>query len=306
MKVDRSHVGWLIFATLATFGLLLLFLANQFPHRLPFPFPLPAFLGPSPPIRRTFGGTPLGLIFGVLALAIFVFAAALGLRRKQRQWPLGNAQWWLRAHLWLSALTLPLVLLHCGFRSGGWHTSGLMILYIVVMASGFFGLFLQQILPRYMRERLPREVVFEAIPYLRRKLAGSAVEMKDELEQVRSESSGTSAPNEVRSPESLARFLEKECIPYLSSKNGRNHRLCREDAARCAFAALRLNVAPVWKPDVERLQKMCDERRMMDSQARLHHLLHGWLLVHVPASLALLVATSWHAIAAMTFLAVPQ
>ena len=41
-------------------------------------------------------------------------------------------------------------------------------------------------------------------------------------------------------------------------------------------------------------------------QTRLHHLLHGWLVVHVPASIALLIGTAWHAIAAVSFMAVPR
>ena len=79
-----------------------LFVANFFPHRLPFAFALPAFLGPSPPLRHTYGGTPLGLIFGAVAFLIFLFAAALGIRKKKRTWPIGNVQWWLKAHLWLN------------------------------------------------------------------------------------------------------------------------------------------------------------------------------------------------------------
>ncbi|MBA2585658.1 MAG: hypothetical protein H0U99_04155, partial [Chthoniobacterales bacterium] len=39
----------------------------------------------------------------------------------------------------------------------------------------------------------------------------------------------------------------------------------------------------------------CDERRMLDLQARLQHWLHGWLFVHVPISFLLLIMTFWHA-----------
>ena len=35
---------------------------------------------------------------------------------------------------------------------------------------------------------------------------------------------------------------------------------------------------------------------------KLHHWLHGWLLLHVPFSFALLVMTVWHIYIVFTFL----
>ena len=54
-------------------------------------------LGEAPPLRNTYGGTPLGLIFGSVAFLIFLFASALGIRKKQRTWPIGSVQFWLKA-----------------------------------------------------------------------------------------------------------------------------------------------------------------------------------------------------------------
>src|SRR5438045_8735934 len=58
-------------------------------------------------------------------------------------------------------------------------TTFLMLLYGVVMVSGFYGLFLQHIMPRLMKERLPAETVFEQIPNIRSKLAVAAEKMRD-------------------------------------------------------------------------------------------------------------------------------
>ncbi|HYR57994.1 MAG TPA: hypothetical protein VEO95_05175, partial [Chthoniobacteraceae bacterium] len=140
MRIDRSHFGWLLFVALGTAAAALLYVANFHPQRLPLPIRLPAFFGEVPPARHTHGGTPLGLIFGSAAFAIFVLAAMLGIRKKQRTWPIGNVRLWLAAHIWLSTLTIPLILFHCGFRFGGPHTTWLMTLYFAVMGSGFFGL----------------------------------------------------------------------------------------------------------------------------------------------------------------------
>ena len=313
MRIDRSHAAWIIFVAIATLAAVLLFTANFYPHRLPFAFSLPVFLGPSPPLRHTFGGTPLGLIFGALAFLIFVFAAALGVRKKKRTWPIGNVQWWLKAHIWLTILTVPLVLFHCGFHFGGWQTSGLMLLYAVVMVSGFVGLALQHFVPGLMRERLSREVIFEEIPYLRGLLVHAATELRDDLKMEQTALAGkaaagatTAADPDERSVSVITRFIAQDCIPYLAARRGERHGLGSARSAAAAFYSLKLNVDPRWKPRIEQLQRWCDERRMMDLQTRYQHLLHGWLIIHVPASFALLVFAAWHTLAAVSFLPAPN
>ena len=46
---------------------------------------------------------------------------------------------------------------------------------------------------------------------------------------------------------------------------------------------------------VERLETFCNERRQLATQERLHRWLHGWLYLHIPLSVALLVTGSAHA-----------
>lgn len=311
MRIDRSHTPWVIFVVLATVASTLLFLANFFPQLLPFPIRLPAFLGEAPPSRNTYGATPLGLIFGSLAFLIFLFASALGIRKKQRTWPIGSVQFWLRAHTWLTILTIPLVLFHCGFHSGGTHATCLMLLYCIVMGAGFFGLALQQFMPRLMKERLPREVVFEQIPHLRARLLDAAHKLRASIaiSQPEPATAGTSAAAptatnpDASSVQALVRFLDRECIPYLSAKRGNRLPLGNERLAANLISTLRLNVDEQWKPQVETVQTWCNERRLMDLQTKYQHWLHGWLIIHVPASFALLVFTAWHACVALRFLA---
>lgn len=313
MKIDRSHIGWIVFVTLATLGCLILYVANFHPHRLPFPIRLPRFLGESPPSRKTFGGTPLGLIFGSVAFLIFLFASALGIRKKKRLWPIGDVQFWLKAHIWLTVFTIPLVLFHCGFHFGGTQTTLLMVLYAVVMGSGFLGLALQQFLPRLMRERLSREVVFEQIPHLRGLLVDAARRLRENITRSKPALAASVPEPAATDPAELAdadtrallRFLDSDCLPYLTAKRGRRHPLGNEYSAAEIFRSLRTNVGGRWKPRIDEMQGWCNDRRMMDLQTRLQHWLHGWLLVHVPASVALLVFTAWHACIAVRFILIP-
>jgi hypothetical protein len=174
-----KHFPWFVFVCLATVAACLLYIGNFHPQRMPAGIRLPPSLIQTPTEHHTVGGTPLGLAFGAISLGIFVFAALLSLRKKIPLWRVGTVQRWLRAHIWLTFLTVPLVILHSGFRWGGPMTTLLMALYAVVMVSGIYGLVLQHLMPRLMKERLPAETVFEQIPHIRAQLCVAAEKMRD-------------------------------------------------------------------------------------------------------------------------------
>src|SRR6202045_88868 len=176
---NRAHVPWFIFVLLATAFAAWLYTGNFAPENLPAGLRLPLPFVQKPSDLRSVGGTPLGLIFGAISLSIFVFAALLGVRKKVVLWRVGNLQRWLRAHIWLTLLTIPLVILHSGFRLGGPMTTLLMALFAIVMVSGIYGLVLQHLMPNLMKERLPAETVFEQIPHIRAQLAIAAEKMRD-------------------------------------------------------------------------------------------------------------------------------
>jgi hypothetical protein len=178
---NRAHAPWFIFVLLATALAAWLYIGNFAPQNLPTGLRLPDSLVQKPSDHRSVGGTPLGLIFGAVSLSIFVFAALLGVRKKVVLWRIGNLQRWLRAHIWLTLLTIPLVILHSGFRLGGPMTTLLVVVYVIVMVSGIYGLALQHQLPRIMKERLPAETVYEQIPHIRAQLFVAATKMRDSL-----------------------------------------------------------------------------------------------------------------------------
>jgi hypothetical protein len=180
MRINNwKHFPWFVFVCLATIAACLLYVGNFHPERMPAGIHLPPSLIQTPTEHHTVGGTPLGLTFGAISLGIFVFAALLNLRKKVPLWRVGTLQRWLRAHIWLTFLTIPLIILHSGFRLGGPMTTLLMALYALVMVSGIYGLVLQHVMPRLMKERLPAETVFEQIPHIRAQLCVAAEKMRD-------------------------------------------------------------------------------------------------------------------------------
>ena len=195
MRINNwRHIPWIIFVLLATFAAGLLYVGNFHPDRMPAGIHLPPSLVQTPTEHHTVGGTPLGLWFGSISLGIFIFAALLSLRKKIPLWRVGTVQRWLRAHIWLTLLTIPLIILHSGFRLGGPMTTLLMALYAIVMVSGIYGLFLQHLMPRLMKERLPAETVFEQIPHIRGQLAVAAEKMRDSFKPAPPKKPDAAAP----------------------------------------------------------------------------------------------------------------
>src|SRR5438128_9389486 len=192
--VNRAHLPWFIFVVAATFFAIWLYIGNFTPQTLPSALRLPDSLLQKPSEYRRVGGTPLGLIFGAIALSIFVFAALLGVRKKLMLWRVGTVQRWLRAHIWLTLLTIPLVILHTGFRLGGPMTTLLIGLYAIVMVSGIYGLALQHQMPRIMMERLPAESVYEQIPHIRAQLYAAAQKMHDSFKPAPPKKADAGAP----------------------------------------------------------------------------------------------------------------
>ncbi|MGB8659006.1 MAG: hypothetical protein WCD34_01170, partial [Candidatus Acidiferrum sp.] len=133
MHIDRTQRGWAI----ASLVILAVLMAVYVAHAVNAP-------------ERPSGGSALGLMFGVIGFGFMIFAALLGARKRVPVWRIGRAQAWMRGHLWLGLLSLPVILFHGGFHFGGTLTSVLMWLLIITVVSGVFGAVLQHYVPRVM------------------------------------------------------------------------------------------------------------------------------------------------------------
>jgi len=112
------------------------------------------------------GGSVPGLWFGIAGSTLMVFAGLIAARKRVPKWRIGSAQFWLRGHLWLGTLSIPLILFHAGFRWGGLLEQLLLLVLAGVVASGAFGLLLQQVLPRQMTARVPLETFYAQVPHV--------------------------------------------------------------------------------------------------------------------------------------------
>ena len=306
MRIDETHRVWFIGSLAA---LLLAAAAYVFYSR-------GAPQGPN-------GGTTAGLMYGSTAFAFMIFAGLLGARKKVPIWRIGRAQSWMRAHLWLGFLSFPLILFHSGFRFGVGLTKGLMWIFVVVFVSGIVGTILQHFMPRLTTQRIPLETIYEQIGRVRSQLVAEAqtivleassvlagsVSHASKQQRAASASAGTMGGLTVASglqmdegaSVQLQEFFSREMKPYLEQGGARGITMADRGRSQAMFQQLRLLLPPHLLPSVEDLENICEEKRELDQQARYHRILHGWLLVHIPLSYALLLLGAVHAVMALRY-----
>jgi hypothetical protein len=210
----------------------------------------------------------LGLAFGIGAALVFVFEMLYPARRP-RAWPLGTAQAWVQAHVYLGLLALVAVLLHAGLRwphgAMGW---ALLLLSAWVTLTGLAGVWLQKWIPAALAEGLRIEALFERIP-------GLLADLVSEADALMQDASDT-----------LEGFYRRDVRPALETLRPSwafllDVRAGRERALE-PFRRIAPFVEAEEKPKVDDLMGLLADKMELDAQYSLQRLLRRWLLLHVP------------------------
>jgi hypothetical protein len=314
------HRSWFVLTLIALVAMAVLYaLAAVAAHELP-------------------GGASLvGFAFGVVGGAIILFECFLWARKKYlRSWRLGRTQTWMRAHIWLGLWTVPLLVLHSGFHWGGTLSTVLLALLLIVVASGIWGLFLQQWLPRRMLDEAPAETIYGQIDHVVRSLADDAERLvlatcgseeeghttrHQEAEVAEQAAKGFLTIGAVRSAgrvhgrvlatvvptapiaetEALRAFFHETIQPFLRAGLVASSPLRYTSRAAALFQDLQARLPATAHPAARALQSICDQRRQLAEQARLQWWLHSWLWVHLPLSASLLLLMLVHIFVALKY-----
>lgn len=271
------------------------------------------------------GGSLYGLAYGLAGWLIIVFGVSLAAKRKKPNLKIGSGKAWLTAHVWLSLLCVPIVFVHAAFAMRGVLAGLVAVLFAIVILSGIYGLTLQQFLPSRMRDNLLRETVLDEIPSMLYQLALEA-SMKVRAAVLAEGWDGPvpaalerPVPPDAEAPKAppataaevqfrpgtkpLVDFYSHQIRPFIEGKSTTG--LESAQSRKHCFNHLRSMVPDDVYETVEDLESICRERADLARQQQLHRLLHGWLYVHVPISVMLLVAVTVHAIQAIRFVGLP-
>jgi hypothetical protein len=254
------------------------------------------------------GGSWPGLAFGAAGSIAMLVSMTLA-ARKRRYFETGKVSLWMQAHVWFGFISYPLILYHAGgFVWGGPLTQAIMWLFTFVMISGIFGLVLQNIIPTRLIRSTPAETIYDQIDHVLVKIREEANAIAKPILAQQSEALIQSGAGGVATlpATSLASapfvpFYSGQILPFLAEEFRSRSPLARDPSSKAAFDQWRAELPKDLERAVDRLQSLVDERRQLHHQRRLHHWLHGWLLMHVPLSYLLIVLGAVHAVVAFRF-----
>ncbi|MEX0893230.1 MAG: hypothetical protein WEB88_13775 [Gemmatimonadota bacterium] len=226
--------------------------------------------------------SPLGLGLGVAAalslLAVMLYSARRAMPAVRR---LGPTRTYLQVHLWGGTLFFLLFLYHTGFGlpSGG-MVAGLWLLSLWVVLTGAVGLFLQRAVPQVLNTTSSFEVHLERIPGL-----------VDEL-RARAEAKVAESDPRVRS------WFQKRVAPVMAGPRVTYRELFRSPAAHLRgtreVELLKCTLEAEDAAVVDEVQGLRVTKHEMDVHYTLQRVLRGWLVLHLPAAVALLALVVLH------------
>jgi hypothetical protein len=205
------------------------------------------------------------------------------------------------------------------------------VLFSLVILSGVFGLVMQQFLPRMMLERVSAETIYAQIDHVSRLWCDDAEELVAAVcGGEHSQTAAAEDPAEHQSYGVVAAFrsvsgiqgktLETRSVmgevpgaevvreeflrvirPYVRGEDGGKSPLLSGVVAARFFSTLRGQTPIAAHELVDTLEQLCEQRRQLAFQSRLHFWLNAWLWLHLPLSIALLLLMAMHIFVALKY-----
>jgi hypothetical protein len=259
------------------------------------------------------GGSTVGLWYGIAGSLLMIYAGLLSAHRLfPAAWWMGPRKAWLRGHLWLGSLSVVLIICHAHARLGTGVALSLWLVLGAIVLTGIYGLVLQQVLPGWLARRFPDEAPYGQIPHLCALYRQEADELVDKVAPAEAEESSVNVASPIyRGPtfaKELRSFHDTEIRPFLAAPVPRRSQLLSESWTETRVSGLRrrLGLRIGGAVDdaslaLDRLEELVRERRRLAEQERMWRWLHGWLMLHVPFSAALLILGVVHVVMSLYY-----
>ena len=231
------------------------------------------------------GGTPMGLTYGILGTVVILILMALGIRKRRYGSGLGTVQGWTSAHVYLGLLTMLLIPMHAGFKFRlDIHTLAFVLMAIVVI-SGVVGIVLYRTVPPRLTEFEQSIQADKVDKELGRLLSEMRVLAKDKSDQFVRVCQAETGRLTARRHQGWRLLFASRSLDPLAAKG-----------QELVNAVTR--IPPVEHSDFQTLSRLIMQTVQLEqtllTQMRLRNALQAWLYVHVPASIALMVAIAVH------------
>lgn len=240
------------------------------------------------------GGTALGLILGLLATLLILSLVAFGARKRSYRSTFGTLDGWLQAHIYLGLATVPVVLLHTGFRFQDLLAVATFVAMILVVLSGLVGAVFYAAVPRKLT------------------LVAAGTDPEETAERLRSLRRSMAQLADGTSPafRGIHGKLEAEAKPgrlagWKLVLLGGGTRPGQVGDSELDFGPLLGLVAAEERDALRKLLVLARQRRELQARLRYRqrykNLLESWLWVHLPLTGLLLALLAVHIVAALWF-----
>lgn len=263
------------------------------------------------PIGSPNGGTWLGYTLGTIGAVLIIWLMLLGVRKRSYSSSLGSVQGWTSAHVYLGTALLIVASLHSGWQFGyNIHTLAYVLMVIVIL-SGFYGLYAYMRYPALMShnrdgdtleslltkvEKLDKQALSEATTEELKALIESAIDGTqlggNTWQQLRARDTST-----VQIPPLLNQSLDQDnrdnlvTSPVVANPE-------QERVIECLANRLSMLTGGKEAGAVQNLLANVAARqtllRRISRDVQIRALLKIWLYFHVPLSVALLAALIVH------------
>ncbi len=248
------------------------------------------YLWHEPPLKP-YGGTWLGYTLGTVAGLMVLWLLWYGVRKRRYRSRVGTVQGWLSAHVYLGTALVVIATLHTGFELGANVHTLAYVLMLLVVFSGFYGVFVYLRIPRAMTENLGEQTLDGIVVRLAdvdREMREKAMSLPDDLFALIDRSvAGTRLGGGVWR---LLSGRDPQC-PTASAV-----RLWPQKAKRLTGDAARLD-KEVFGLLLQKHQLLERARRDL----RLQAILDLWLYFHVPLAFMMLAALVAHVVSVFIY-----
>lgn len=262
------------------------------------------------PLTPPNGGTWQGYVLGTVGALLIVWLTALGIR-KRSYGASGTVQGWTSAHVYLGTACLLIATLHCAFQFGyNVHTLAYVLMAAVIL-SGFFGLYAYLRLPDVLtkqRANQSRSELVDQLTELDRQAMALSQKIGPDVYTFIDSAIERSTIGGKRWQQLLG--WDSSQVQMRTGEGGSSQtRLVSNKDQNVAIEhmAQRMSKSPNGE-EAARLQQLIrifaarrGLLRRLRKDVQIQGLLQIWLYVHVPMTIALLVALSIHIVSVFYF-----
>lgn len=241
------------------------------------------------------GGTWLGYTLGTLGALLIVWLTWFGVRKRRYASAVGTLQGWLSAHVYLGIALLMVVLLHAGFQVG-WNIHSLaLLLMVLVIVSGVYGVFIYMKYPERLSDNrggASRSELLDQLADIDRRSQRVAEKLSDDYRElvtsgVQRTALGSTLWQRLRKEDNSRVQIDGQIVANPGQEAAMDWLAEQQSRADASAATTIAELSALLRNKRQLLRQVSEDLRLQAS-------IEIWLYAHVPLSAGLLMALAAH------------